>query len=75
MYGFADLIPTLHHISLPWIMGYDLYPTETLEFKKRVIPQAIKEEWHCLLYHDHDRPIGQLKERDGQTRLAEYVTD
>ena len=33
MYGFADLIPTRHHVPLPWIMGYDLYPTETLAFK------------------------------------------
>jgi glyoxylase-like metal-dependent hydrolase (beta-lactamase superfamily II) len=48
VYGFADLIPTRNHLALPWIMGYDLYPTETLEFKKRVLPQAIDEEWLCL---------------------------
>ena len=34
LYGFADLIPTTAHLSLPWIMGYDLFPTETLEAKR-----------------------------------------
>lgn len=71
VYGFADLIPTRHHISLPWIMGYDLYPTETLEFKKRVIPQALAEDWLCVFYHDIDEPLRRLKAIDG--KLASYA--
>jgi glyoxylase-like metal-dependent hydrolase (beta-lactamase superfamily II) len=66
VYGFADLIPTRHHIALPWIMGYDLYPTETLEFKKRVLPQAIAENWLCLFYHDIDEPLRTLQTVDGK---------
>ena len=66
VYGFADLIPTRHHLSLPWIMGYDLYPTETLEFKKRVLPEAIDQGWLCLFYHDVDSPLRTLKSADGK---------
>ena len=33
----ADLIPTTAHIDDPWIMGYDLFPMETLAFKRRFI--------------------------------------
>lgn len=66
MYGFADLIPTRHHISLPWIMGYDLYPAETLEFKKRVIPQAVGDDWYCLFYHDLENPLCRLVNVDGK---------
>jgi hypothetical protein len=47
-------------------MGYDLYPTETLEFKKRVIPQAIREDWLCLFYHDLDEPLRRLKSVEGK---------
>ncbi|HVF29343.1 MAG TPA: MBL fold metallo-hydrolase [Pyrinomonadaceae bacterium] len=65
VYGFADLIPTRHHLSLPWIMGYDLYPTETLEFKKRVIPEAIKEHWLCVFYHDIEEPLRTIETVDG----------
>jgi glyoxylase-like metal-dependent hydrolase (beta-lactamase superfamily II) len=66
VYGFADLIPTRHHLSLPWIMGYDLYPTETLEFKKRVIPDAVRERWLCLFYHDIDEPLRRIELIDGK---------
>jgi hypothetical protein len=36
MFGFADLVPMRAHVRLPWIMGYDLYPVETLDAKKRL---------------------------------------
>lgn len=66
LYGFADLIPMKAHISLPYIAGYDLYPTETLEFKKRILPQAVKEGWYCIFYHEVDAPIARLVEKDGK---------
>lgn len=66
MYGFADLIPTRHHVPLPWIMGYDLYPTETLAFKKEILPRAVEEEWLCLFYHDLEHPVCRLSEVDGK---------
>ncbi len=60
MFGFADLVPLRAHVRLPWIMGYDLYPVETLEAKKRLLPQAARENWICLFYHDPDEPLCQL---------------
>jgi glyoxylase-like metal-dependent hydrolase (beta-lactamase superfamily II) len=66
VYGFADLIPMRHHVALPWIMGYDLYPAETLEFKKRVIPEAVDGGWLCLFYHDIDEPLRLLLSTDGK---------
>ena len=66
LFGFADLIPTRHHVPLPWIMGYDLYPTKTLEFKRQILPQAVEEKWSCLFYHDLEHPICQIVESDGK---------
>ena len=66
MFGFADLIPMRAHVRLPWIMGYDLYPVETLESKKRLLPQAASEKWLCLLYHDPDAALFQLEEQEGK---------
>jgi len=66
LYGFADLIPTRHHLALPWIMGYDLYPAETLEFKKKTVPQAAAENWTCLFYHDFEMPICRVVEENGK---------
>jgi glyoxylase-like metal-dependent hydrolase (beta-lactamase superfamily II) len=72
IYGFADLIPTTAHVSLPWIMGYDLFPTETLEFKKKILPQAVKENWICLFYHDFETPLCRLSEIDGKLKAINY---
>lgn len=74
MYGFADLIPTRNHVPLPWIMGYDLYPTETLAFKKEILPQAVEEKWLCLFYHDLDHPVSELKEIDGKVTAVPVNT-
>lgn len=60
MFGFADLVPTRAHVAFPWIMGYDLYPVETLEAKKKLLPQAAREGWACLFYHDPDEPLCRL---------------
>jgi glyoxylase-like metal-dependent hydrolase (beta-lactamase superfamily II) len=42
LFGFSDLVPMRAHLPLPWIMGYDLYPVETLEAKKRLLPEAAR---------------------------------
>ena len=70
MYGFADLIPTSHHVPLPWIMGYDLYPTETLAFKKEILPKAVEEQWMCLFYHDFEMPVCRLIEDNGKIKAV-----
>ena len=66
VYGFADLIPTRHHLAPAWIMGYDLYPTDTLEFKKTILPEAVKEDWLCLFYHDLSPELFRLVQSDGK---------
>jgi glyoxylase-like metal-dependent hydrolase (beta-lactamase superfamily II) len=70
VFGFADLVPMRAHIAYPWIMGYDLFPTETLETKKELLPQAVREEWACLFYHDPDQPLCKLVEENGKLRAV-----
>jgi glyoxylase-like metal-dependent hydrolase (beta-lactamase superfamily II) len=70
LFGFADLVPTRAHVPLPWIMGYDLYPVETLEAKRRLLPQAAREGWLCLFYHDADAPLCRLVEEGGKLRAV-----
>ena len=72
MFGFADLIPTRAHVRLPWIMGYDLYPVETLEAKKRILPQAARENWICMFYHDPDEPLCRLQQGEKEFSTIPY---
>jgi methylmalonyl-CoA epimerase len=68
----ADLIPTAAHLGDPWIMGYDLFPMDTLAFKKRFIREAIDREYLIFFEHDPHIAAGYLRERDGQ-RYVEQV--
>lgn len=61
MYGFADLIPMKAHLRLPWIAGFDLYPVETLEFKRRILPLAAAENWLCLFITISKRHFAALR--------------
>lgn len=68
LFGFADLVPMMAHVPFAWIMGFDLYPVETLEAKKKLIPQAARENWTCLFYHDPDQALGRVVEENGKFR-------
>jgi len=65
----ADLLPTAAHVPLPWIMGYDLYPMETLEFKRAFLREAIAGEYLVLFEHDPDTAAGYLREREGRIQV------
>ena len=69
LFGFADLVPTRAHVPYAWVMGYDLYPVETVEAKKKLLPQAAQENWTCLFYHDPDQALGKIVEEDGKLRV------
>jgi glyoxylase-like metal-dependent hydrolase (beta-lactamase superfamily II) len=62
----ADLLPTTAHLPLPWIMGYDLYPMETLAFKRTFLKEAIAHEYLIFFEHDPVLAVGYLREKDGK---------
>ena len=66
----ADLMPTTAHVDEPWIMGYDLYPMETLAFKRAFVREAIEREYLVFFEHDpvdrrgiHPRETGRRSSR------------
>jgi glyoxylase-like metal-dependent hydrolase (beta-lactamase superfamily II) len=62
----ADLLPTRHHIPLPWIMAYDLYPLQTLETKRLWVRRIVEEGWIVVFGHDPDIAAATLQGRDGK---------
>ena len=65
----ADLIPTRHHLPLPWIIAYDLYPLTQLETKRKWIAEIVKGKWIVAFGHDPEFPAGTLHEQDGKLVL------
>jgi methylmalonyl-CoA epimerase len=68
----ADLIPTTAHLPDPWVMGYDLFPMDTLAFKRSFIREAIGREYLIFFEHDPHIAAGYIRERDGR-RYVEQV--
>lgn len=64
----ADLIPTTAHLQAAWIMGFDLYPTETLNAKKAFVKEAIARR--MLIFFEHDPQIAAAFLRDEQGKPA-----
>jgi glyoxylase-like metal-dependent hydrolase (beta-lactamase superfamily II) len=52
----GDVVPTAHHLPLPWIMGYDVEPLVTLESKRALLAEALRDDW--LLVFEHDAHVG-----------------
>jgi methylmalonyl-CoA epimerase len=68
----ADMYPTSIHIPDPWIMGYDLYPVDTLTFKRAFALEAIEREYLLFFEHDPSMAAGYLREKNGK-RFVERV--
>jgi glyoxylase-like metal-dependent hydrolase (beta-lactamase superfamily II) len=56
----SDLIPTSAHVDVNWVMGFDLYPLETIESRKRYYSRAIEEKWLTMFTHDPKLPWSYL---------------
>ena len=54
----ADVVPTMAHLPLPWIMGYDVEPLVTLESKRTLLRRAVDERWLLVSTHDPFTPWG-----------------
>jgi len=65
----ADLLPTRHHIPLPWIMAYDLFPLQTLETKRQWLSRTVAENWIVVFGHDPDIPAATLHQRGGKIEV------
>ena len=68
----ADLIPTAAHLENAWVMGYDLFPMDTLAFKRRFIREAIDREYLIFFEHDPLIAAGYIREQ-GARRYVERV--
>ncbi|MBT9187012.1 MBL fold metallo-hydrolase [Zobellia russellii] len=70
----ADLLPTVGHIPLPYVMGYDTRPLLTLKEKDLFLNEATSKGYHLFFEHDAHNQICTLKETEKGVRLNELFT-
>ncbi len=69
----ADLFPTYAHVPLPWIMGYDMKPLQTLKEKKEFLKKAVEKSWYIYLEHDAEHEVITLKNEDGKYSMDQSM--
>ena len=65
----ADLLPSVGHIPLPYVMGYDTRPLITLSEKERFLSKAEKEQFVLFLEHDSVNECATLIQTEKGIRL------
>jgi len=48
-----------------------LFRFNRLYWIKKLLPQAARENWTCLFYHDPDQPLGRIVKEDEKLRAVE----
>jgi len=69
----SDLIPTSHHTDPTWVMGYDLYPLDSINNRHRFYKRAIPEKWLVVFTHDHEVPWANVEIGDKGKPVARPV--
>ena len=67
----ADLLPTVGHIRLPFIMGYDVRPLVTLTEKEAFLNLAANHNYYLFLEHDPNNEIISVKQTEKGVRIKE----
>ncbi|NNE02708.1 MAG: MBL fold metallo-hydrolase [Eudoraea sp.] len=70
----ADLLPTVGHIPLPYVMGYDTRPLLTLAEKEIFLDTATDNEFYLFLEHDAHNELCTLQRTEKGVRLQNTHT-
>ncbi|HBI40719.1 MAG TPA: MBL fold metallo-hydrolase [Tenacibaculum sp.] len=67
----ADLLPTVGHIPLPYVMGYDTRPLLTIKEKQVFLNEAADNNFYLFLEHDAHNEICTVQHTEKGVRLKE----
>jgi len=67
----ADLLPSVGHIPLPYVMAYDMFPVKTLAEKKLFLAEAVDKQFILYLEHDSINECCTLQQTERGVKLKE----
>ncbi|MFT4781528.1 MAG: glyoxylase-like metal-dependent hydrolase (beta-lactamase superfamily II) [Psychroserpens sp.] len=67
----ADLLPTVGHLPLPFVMGYDTRPLLSLDEKERFLNLAADHHYYLFLEHDAHNEIITVQHTEKGVRLKD----
>lgn len=67
----ADVLPSVGHIPIPYVMAYDMFPMKTLDEKKKFLWEAMQNEYILYLEHDPLNECCTLQETEKGIRVKD----
>jgi glyoxylase-like metal-dependent hydrolase (beta-lactamase superfamily II) len=69
----ADMIPTQAHIPVPYVMGYDVRPLDTMNEKSEMLKQAADNNYILFFEHDPSQEACMVAHTEKGIRKSEEV--
>jgi glyoxylase-like metal-dependent hydrolase (beta-lactamase superfamily II) len=70
----ADLLPSVGHLPLPYVMSYDMFPLTTLHEKKSFLQEAYEKQYVLFFEHDAVHECVRLIQTEKGIRAGEAFT-
>jgi glyoxylase-like metal-dependent hydrolase (beta-lactamase superfamily II) len=67
----ADLLPSVGHIPVPYVMAYDMFPLTTLHEKKSFLNEAVENDYILFFEHDPKNECCSLQMTEKGVRMKE----
>lgn len=62
----GDVLPAPWQMRLAWVTGYDLWPYDVVEWRKRWLAEASAGGWGLFLSHTPEEPFGRVHVQDAR---------
>ena len=67
----ADMLPSVGHIPMPYVMSYDMFPLKTLKEKKKFLEEAVQNDYILFFEHDPVNECCTLQETEKGIRVKD----
>jgi len=67
----ADLIPSVGHLPIPYVMAYDMFPLTTISEKKAILGEAVINDYVLFFEHDPLNECCTLQQTERGIRVKE----
>lgn len=70
----ADLVPTVGHLPIPYVMGYDTRPLLTMPEKTKFLTAALQENFYIMFGHDAHQQVATVEQTERGIRVKEIFS-
>ena len=67
---YADIYCTSHHVRVPYVPATDLFPLQTMEVKRKTLPEIIGDNVIMAFDHDVDLSFGRVEQEGKKIKVG-----